>query len=80
MYVSAILKDFPLMRQGRRLAQLLGVKPGPAIGAMLERVIEWQLEEKGRSLQECEQWITDVLKNDVDYGALEAMNAKKLKK
>ncbi len=42
----------PLMN-GKEVAQLLGIKPGPTIGKYLQRLIEWQLEDPELTKQGC---------------------------
>jgi hypothetical protein len=36
---------------------LLGLKGGPAVGKMTERVVDWQLAHPGGSTEECKEWL-----------------------
>ena len=49
----------------------LGISPGPAIKGILDRVIEWQLENPGLDVEECNAW----LKKEADAGTFGDLRA-----
>ncbi|KAJ2780281.1 CCA tRNA nucleotidyltransferase, mitochondrial [Coemansia interrupta] len=44
---------------GRRAAQILGVRPGPVIRRVLERVMVWQLDNPQGTREQCEEFVRD---------------------
>lgn len=49
----------------------LGISPGPAVKGILDQVIEWQLENPGLGVEECNVW----LKNEADAGTFGDLRA-----
>ncbi|KAJ2672179.1 CCA tRNA nucleotidyltransferase, mitochondrial [Coemansia spiralis] len=49
---------------GKSAAKLLGLKPGPAIRQVLDRVMEWQLCNPNGTVQECELYIAKTISQD----------------
>ena len=43
--------------QGKEIMKVLEATPGPWMGQVLARVIEWQLEHPKGTKQECEAWL-----------------------
>lgn len=50
---------------------ILGISPGPVVKGILDRVIEWQLENPGLGVEECNVW----LKEQADTGAFGDLGA-----
>lgn len=46
-----------LQSQGMETIKLLGIKPGPITSALLQKVVEWQLDHPEGSKEECGQYI-----------------------
>ena len=53
------------------MCDILGISPGPAIKGILDRVIEWQLENPELGVEECNVW----LKNEADAGTFGDLRA-----
>jgi hypothetical protein len=67
-----------LNNQGRTVAKLLQIKPGPIMGVIQEKVIEWQLQ---RENEECERWITTELWNIINIDSnVDKLQQKQIKK
>ena len=49
----------------------LGISPGPAVKGILDQVIEWQLENPGLGVEECNVW----LKEQADAGTFGDLRA-----
>lgn len=49
--------DYRYLLDGKYLAGLFGMKPGPEVGAILQDVMEWQLMYPNGTVQECEEWL-----------------------
>lgn len=41
------------------MCDILGISPGPAVKGILDRVIEWQLENPGLVVEECSVWLKE---------------------
>jgi tRNA nucleotidyltransferase (CCA-adding enzyme) len=50
--------------QGRDIAAILGIKPGPQTGRILESVIEWQLQHPDGSKDACQKWVIETFGRD----------------
>lgn len=50
----------PLL-DGRQIASVLGIKPGPQVGEWMERVVEFQLMHPEASVEECCVWLKESL-------------------
>jgi len=53
------------------VCDILGISPGPAVKGILDRVIEWQLENPGLVAEECNVW----LKKQADAGVFGDLRA-----
>ncbi|GJJ13929.1 hypothetical protein Clacol_008186 [Clathrus columnatus] len=53
--------DMPHLLNGHDLTSLLGRRPGPWVGDVLSKVMEWQLKNPGGNKAECESWIKLVI-------------------
>ncbi|KAI9204831.1 uncharacterized protein BJ171DRAFT_503798 [Polychytrium aggregatum] len=51
------LHDLKPLLDGKDIARILCIRPGPQVGEYLYRVMEWQLEHPHGTKPECESWI-----------------------
>jgi tRNA nucleotidyltransferase (CCA-adding enzyme) len=49
--------DLKSIIDGKRVAKLLGIKPGPKVGVILQQLIEWQLLNGGVTEEEAIVWL-----------------------
>ncbi|KAJ2049075.1 CCA tRNA nucleotidyltransferase, mitochondrial [Coemansia sp. S16] len=50
---------------GKTAAKILGIKPGPALKGVLDRVMDWQLDHPQGTRDECEAFIKDTIGADM---------------
>jgi len=61
---SCIDKGVSHLIKGKAVCDILGISPGPRVKGILDQVIEWQLENPGLGVEECNVW----LKTQADAG------------
>ncbi|KAJ1666711.1 CCA tRNA nucleotidyltransferase, mitochondrial, partial [Coemansia sp. RSA 25] len=50
---------------GKTAAKILGIKPGPALKGVLDRVMDWQLDHPQGTRGECEAFIEEIIGADM---------------
>lgn len=60
------LDDLIFPQKGRDISQILGVKQGPSIGIIIEKVVTWQLQNPDLGVDECCNW----LRKEAESGSL----------
>jgi len=63
---SGLLGDVPIWEvgiffTGTNLIHSFGAKPGKQIGVYLQQIIDWQILNPGKTIEECRSWITTNL-------------------
>lgn len=51
------------MLDGKKIAECLGIKPGPQVGKFMQQLIEHQLSNRHLTKDQAVQWISSMAKN-----------------
>jgi tRNA nucleotidyltransferase (CCA-adding enzyme) len=49
-----------LTAQGRKLQQLLSIRPGPLLAVLAREINSWQLDHPGATADDCEAWVLEM--------------------
>ncbi len=64
-FMSSGLHEYLVFeKQGKTVAKVLGVRPGPTIGAYLQKVMDFQLEHPSKTQEDCVAWLQDLVKKE----------------
>jgi tRNA nucleotidyltransferase (CCA-adding enzyme) len=57
--------DLRPILDGKRVAELLHIKPGPNVGKLLQQLLEWQISKGEVTTEDAERWILNHYKNEL---------------